>query len=101
MHVVGVDGTKGGWVGIALNEDGAFSGDYVVRPIESNFREFADAQVIAVDVPIGYGPRLADAAAREYMKGAASTVFPTPSRAVLDVPFGPGLGVSAQSHALG
>ena len=28
-------------------------------------------------------------------------MFSTPRRAVLDVPFGPGLGVSAQAHALG
>ncbi|MBD0292353.1 MAG: DUF429 domain-containing protein [Jiangellaceae bacterium] len=38
---------------------------------------------------------------RTYLAGAASTVFATPSRAVLEEPFGPGLGVTAQAHALG
>ncbi len=57
--------------------------------------------MVAIDVPIGFGPRRADAAARAYLRGNASTVFTTPPRAVLEAPFGPGLGVSAQSHAIG
>jgi predicted RNase H-like nuclease len=100
MRVVGVDGTKGGWIAIAL-EDGRFSADYVLRPVETDFQELSNADVIAVDVPIGYGPRQADPAARRFLSGAASTVFTTPRREVLELPFGPGLGVSAQSHALG
>ncbi|HZB86150.1 MAG TPA: DUF429 domain-containing protein, partial [Gaiellaceae bacterium] len=35
------------------------------------------------------------------LTGAASTVVTTPSRELLEQPFGPGLGVSAQAHALG
>jgi predicted RNase H-like nuclease len=57
--------------------------------------------VIAIDVPIGFGPRQADPAARVFLSGAASTVFATPPRELLEQPFGPGLGLSAQSHALG
>src|SRR5436853_522116 len=57
--------------------------------------------IVAMDVPIGFGPREADAAARTFMKGAASVVFSTPSQEILETPFGPGLGVSAQAHALG
>lgn len=100
MRVVGLDGTKGGWVGIAL-ADGRFGCAYRLRPVETDFRELADADVVAIDVPIGFGPRAADAAARAFLRGAASTVFTTPSRELLEVRFGPGLGVSAQSHALG
>jgi predicted RNase H-like nuclease len=100
LLVAGVDGTKGGWIAIEF-VDGAYAGDYVIRPIESDFAELAAAQVIAIDVPIGFGPRSADAAARLFLSGAASTVFTTPPREVLLQPFGPGLGVSAQSHALG
>jgi predicted RNase H-like nuclease len=96
----GVDGTKGGWVAIVLR-DGAFDRDYVLQPIETSFDELRDVDVIAIDVPIGFGPREADRAARGYMFGAASTVFTTPPRHVLEQPFGPGLGVSAQAHALG
>lgn len=97
--MAGIDGTKNGWVAVVL-EDGRFLRDALIRPIETDFGELADAKVLAIDVPIGFGPRVADAAAREYLAGAASTVFSTPGREVLEVPFGPGLGVSAQAHAL-
>jgi predicted RNase H-like nuclease len=100
VRVAGIDGTSGGWVVIAL-DDGLIAADHVVRPIEATFEELADVDVVAVDIPIGFGPRQADAAARRYLAGAASTVFTTPSRQILEMPFGPGLGVSAQAHALG
>lgn len=100
MRVAGVDGTRGGWVAVVL-DDCRFAGDHLVRPIETSFEELADADVVAVDIPIGFGPREADPAARRFLAGAASTVFTTPSREVLELPFGPGLGVSAQAHALG
>ena len=100
MRVAGVDGTKGGWVAIVL-EDGRFVGDLMLRPVETDFAELADAEVVAVDIPIGFGPRAADRVARAFLAGAASTVFPTPPRVVLEEPFGPGRGVSAQAHALG
>jgi predicted RNase H-like nuclease len=100
VKVIGVDGTKGGWVGIELDR-GHFAAAFVLRPIEADFGELAHARVIAVDVPIGFGPREADVAARAFLAGAASTVFTTPRRELLEAPFGPGFGVSAQSHALG
>jgi predicted RNase H-like nuclease len=99
VRVVGIDGTKKGWVGIELL-DGRFERAHVL-PLETNFDELIGADVIAVDVPIGFGPRKADAAARAYLKGAASTVFTTPTREQLEADFGPGLGLSAQAHALG
>ncbi len=37
VTVVGVDGTKGGWVAIVLDEDGAFLRDHYLRPIETDF----------------------------------------------------------------
>ena len=95
-----MDGTKGGWVAIVL-EDGRFHSDYVLSSVETQFDELEGIAVIAVDVPIGFGPRAADALARAYLSGAASTVFTTPPRELLEMPFGPGLGLSAQSHALG
>jgi predicted RNase H-like nuclease len=94
-----VDGTKGGWVAVTL-ENGRFASDHVLQ-VETSFEELGDVDVIAIDVPIGFGPRDADAAARTFLKGAASTVFSTPSRELLERPFGPGLGISAQAHALG
>ena len=100
MRVVGVDGTKSGWVAIEL-ENGRFVADYLLRPVETPFDEVARASVIAIDVPIGYGPREADRAARRFLGSAASRVFVIPGVDVLTAPFGPGLGVSAQAHALG
>ncbi len=82
-------------------DGGRFAEDHILRPIETDFAELKDVEVVAVDVPIGFGPREADAAARVYLKGAASTVFSIPARELLEQPFGPGLGVSAQAHALG
>jgi predicted RNase H-like nuclease len=100
MQVAGVDGTKGGWVAVELAH-GRFVRAQLIRPIETDFHGLADSEVIAIDVPIGFGPRTADVEARAFLVGAASTVFPTPPREALEVPFGPGLGVSAQAHALG
>ena len=100
MRVAGIDGTAGGWVVIVLR-DGIFESDRLLRPIESRLDGLADIDVIAVDVPIGFGPRAADREARALMKGAASVVFATPSQDVLQAAYGPGLGAPAQAHALG
>jgi predicted RNase H-like nuclease len=100
VRVVEVDGTKNGWVAVVL-EDGRFVGDLLITPIESSFDELHDAEVVAIDVPVGVGPRAADVEARIFLRGAASTVFAIPTREVLEVPYGPALGISAQAHALG
>jgi predicted RNase H-like nuclease len=100
VRVAGVDGTKGGWVAVVL-DDGRFVSDHVLLDVRSTFAELRDAAVIGIDVPVGFGPRLADAAARAYLSGAASTVFTTPSKEILETTFRAGLGISAQSHALG
>jgi predicted RNase H-like nuclease len=99
-RVAGVDGTKGGWIAIVLDDERVVE-DFLLRPIETDFGELAGAEVIAVDIPIGFGPRKADAAARAFVRGAASTVFPTPARELLESPFAPGRGISKQSHSLG
>jgi predicted RNase H-like nuclease len=100
VRAAGIDGTKDGWVALLL-ENGRVVADSVLSPIETDFAQLAEASVLAIDVPIGFGPRQADLAARAFLSGAASTVFTTPSEEILRRPFGPGLGVSAQAHALG
>lgn len=101
MRVAGVDGTKGGWIVVVLR-DARFESARRIDSIETDFSDLGELRTIAIDVPIGFGPgRAADAAARAFLRGAASTVFPTPTRAQVSVPFRPGSGVSAQSHALG
>jgi predicted RNase H-like nuclease len=97
--VAGVDGTKGSWIAIVLDERRVVE-DFLLRPVETDFGELESAEVIAVDIPIGFGPRKADAAARAFLSGAASTVFPTPARELLESPFAPGRGISKQSHSL-
>jgi predicted RNase H-like nuclease len=88
MRVAGVDGTKGGWVAIVL-ENGRFADDFLLREVKADFKELASAEIIAIDIPIGFGPRQADGAGREVLTGAAGTVFTTPPRHILEAPFGP------------
>ena len=96
--VAGVDGTKRGWVAVILI-DGRFREARLIESVESDFSELVDVKRIAIDIPIGYGPRQADALAREKVGG--SSVFSIPERERFDVPFAEGGGISAQAHALG
>ncbi len=100
MRVAGVDGTGGGWIAIIL-EGGRFARAVVLRPIATDFAELGQLEAIGIDVPIGFGPRKADALTRGLLRGAGSTVFTVPARDRFTTPFGPGLGISAQAHALG
>ncbi len=54
--VAGVDGTKRGWVAVILI-DGRFREARLIEGVESDFSELADMKRIAIDIPIGYGPR--------------------------------------------
>lgn len=109
--VTGVDGYRKGWVAVSLDP----SGDVQVST-HSTFVEVLAlrARVIAVDIPIdppGLGARPTDAAARAFVRGRASSVFPTPPRAALEAgSFAEaseiartitGKGISQQAFALG
>src|SRR5918995_2561173 len=109
--VAGVDGYRKGWVAVSLDP----SGDVQVST-HSTFVEVLSlrARVIAVDIPIdppGLGARATDAAARAFLRGRASSVFPTPPRAALEArSFAEateiartitGKGISQQAFALG
>jgi predicted RNase H-like nuclease len=83
MAVLGVDGWRGRWVGALL--DGR-----AVRLLDlADARAVlavADVEMVAIDMPIGLseiGARACDIQARALLPGAASSVFPTPVRAVL------------------
>jgi predicted RNase H-like nuclease len=78
-------------------DDGRFASDRMFLDVQSTFAELRHAAVIAIDVPVGFGPRLADTAARAYLSGAARTVFTTPSKEILETAFGPALG-ARRSH---
>lgn len=87
--VIGVDGCRLGWVGVALDAKGFVAG--LARP---RFAELIDAFVaqlglpaaLGVDMPIGLmerGARDADVAARAFLRGQASSVFSAPVRCAL------------------
>ena len=97
-RVAGVDGCKLGWVAVVL-AGGRFLEARLIPGVDAPFEQLADVERIAIDVPIGYGPRQADALARERVGG--SSVFSIPERERFDAPFGEGGGISAQAHALG
>jgi predicted RNase H-like nuclease len=82
--VAGVDGYRGGWVAVVLDAGGRLE----VRTARG-FDELLglSVDVIAVDIPISLpesAPRLADVDARRFVGRRASSVFPTPPRAVLE-----------------
>ncbi len=82
--VLGVDGWKKGWVGIALN-DGVFAGAACAPDLRELLQEFPEAVAVGVDMPIGFpssGPRRADIAARVFVGPRRSSVFPMLPEAV-------------------
>ena len=91
VRVAGVDGTRGGWVAVVL-ERGRLNEIRLFREVETDFEELAGVEVIAIDIPIGFGPREADKLARGAVGG--STVFAIPEESKFSEPFGPGRGIS-------
>lgn len=82
---VGVDGYARGWVAIAL-DDAGFASAGAFSSFDEVMRAYGAARAIGVDMPLGLTasePREADAAARRFLKGQASSVFPAPVREVL------------------
>ncbi|MDB4737959.1 DUF429 domain-containing protein [Verrucomicrobiales bacterium] len=50
--VVGVDGCKEGWVGVAIDKNGAFIGSFLSKLLKDIISHFSDASVIGVDMPL-------------------------------------------------
>jgi predicted RNase H-like nuclease len=86
MRVLGVDGTKGGWVVAAVDDDGRVSLT-LAATFSEVMRAATTAHTIAVDMPIGLldagGPRRADVCARQALGRARSRVFLVPPRDVV------------------
>jgi predicted RNase H-like nuclease len=110
---VGVDGTRGRWVAIAIDREGAFQSAAVCDGLEEVLAAHGGADAFGIDVPLGMpesGPRAADAAARVALGARRATIFMTPPRAVLEAPTYAearvrateltGKSISAQSYAL-
>lgn len=117
-RVLGVDGCKAGWVGIALT--GAGTGTTVTGYLAATIGALVDAAradgplaVVAIDIPIGlpdHGQRAADLQARRFVGRLHSSVFMAPVRAALDQPSHAlasainrqhtGLGLSIQAYGI-
>jgi predicted RNase H-like nuclease len=112
-QIAGVDGCPKGWIAIVL-EGARFARAEFSPTFAELLIHLKDAQVIAVDIPIGLPdgpePRAADVEAKKRLGKLGSSVFPTPPRVVLGAPSYAkanalskdlfGHGVSAQSYAL-
>lgn len=88
MEVVGVDGTRGGWLAIYLSA-GRFAGVHLSPEFRPLVQAFPQDSVIAVRIPIGLptrGRRLADLAARRVLSSRRNSVFLVPPRHVLEAP---------------
>jgi predicted RNase H-like nuclease len=110
LRVAGVDMAGGGWAVVVLEEnriDDAFRCEGFAEAL------LVDAVMVGVDIPIGIpdsSPRPADIEGRRFVGARASSVFPTPVRAVLEAPTYAdarqiaveltGKSVSSQSYAL-
>jgi predicted RNase H-like nuclease/predicted enzyme related to lactoylglutathione lyase len=110
LRVAGVDLAGGALAVVVLEENRVVDGFRCETFADALL---VDAQVIAVDIPIGIpeaGPRPADEAARRFVGPRASSVFPTPVRRVLEADGYAearavasevtGKSISAQSYAL-
>ncbi len=78
--VLGIDGTKSGWVALRLNMETHHVEGFTYKTLASAVRDHKDASVIAVDMPIGLPsfanwPRRADIAARANVGPRRSSVF--------------------------
>ena len=83
--VAGVDGCPRGWVAAVWGPEGV---EWRVTPL--SFRALLaalpDAERIAVDVPIGCGPRSCDIEAKALLGKGGPSVFAIPAREVLEAP---------------
>ena len=90
VPVLGVDACKAGWVG-AILEPGAprprVAVAATIAALVEMVRQTLDLQAVAIDIPIGLpddSTRQADVLARKALKGKASSVFTTLTRAAYE-----------------
>ena len=111
MAVVGVDACKSGWIAVVLSDNTGRA--LYLREIGELADAIPDAEVVAIDIPIGLptiNRRIADDLARDYVGERRSSVFYVPVREALEEEnFDEanrhsrelmGHGISKQSHSL-
>ena len=89
IKYVGVDGCKGGWIGVGLSDDDGCPKIAVCKAFSDIVACFGDACVILVDIPIGLPedttPRACDIEARKKLgRKRLAAVFPAPPRPFVD-----------------
>lgn len=112
VTVVGVDACKRGWAAVVLRAGRPPEAHFLAR-IADLAASVPDAQVVAIDIPIGLpaeGHRLADRAVRCHLQTRRNSLFMTPIRDALLAPAHreatsiaverTGSGVSQQAYAL-
>ena len=110
---IGVDGTRGRWIAVALGRDGRFASAILADTLAEIVDAFPKAEAVAIDVPIGLpqeGARAADLEAKMLLGPRRATIFAAPPRPVLEATTYAaarakareltGKGLSAQSFAL-
>jgi predicted RNase H-like nuclease len=83
--IAGVDGCRGGWLGVVEVGDGAFAVG-VYDGLDHLLRHHPTLEVIAIDIPIGlttFEPRACDLETRRALRPRGSVVFPAPLRQVV------------------
>jgi predicted RNase H-like nuclease len=86
--VAGLDGWKGGWVAVILDA-GRFHEAFVSPSLDGALPRLTSAEVIGIDMPIGFpsrGTRRADHEARSFVGPRHNSVFLVPPRHVINCP---------------
>ena len=85
MSVVGIDACKSGWIAVVLR--GTSVSAFNLHEMSDFVSVIPDAEVIAIDIPIGLpkdGRRAADIDAKKLLGARGSTLFYVPVRASLE-----------------
>jgi len=87
MKIVGVDGCRGRWLAVAMDNDTSSIAASIHATPDALLQDYPDAAAIALDMPIGLtckDPRECDIAARRLLGWPrSSSVFPAPIRPAL------------------
>ncbi len=85
--ILGIDGCKKGWFCVESDLKSRHLNAFILTKLDDILTLPSQPAMVAIDIPIGLtdaGPRDCDIAARRFLPGKTSSVFPAPIRAVMD-----------------